>query len=296
MLQPCFVLCPLRSYSSVVCAILGQHPEAYGLPELNLFLADDLGSVWQRLSVIMPHGHDGLLRVLAELHDGEQSEAAVDRAKAWVEQQASWPARRVLQHIQDLVGTKMLVEKSPATVMRRQHLERMYAAFPEANLLHLTRHPRSTCRSMLSLSERSAAWGGRFAELEFDPERAWLRAHQNILDFTADLPAGQCMMIKGEDLLANLDLYLPQIAEWLGISTKPAAIRAMLRPERSPYARIGPENAGYGNDLDFLENPALDPGRLTSIDEPTLEGELEWQPGTRFSKEVMKLAKQFGYR
>ena len=44
--------------------MLGQHPQCYGLPELNLFLADDLGGL-MRWSLIAPFLRDGLLRTLA---------------------------------------------------------------------------------------------------------------------------------------------------------------------------------------------------------------------------------------
>jgi hypothetical protein len=30
------ILCPPRSFSSVVSAMIGQHPQLYGFPELNL--------------------------------------------------------------------------------------------------------------------------------------------------------------------------------------------------------------------------------------------------------------------
>ena len=44
MLAPLFILCPGRSFSSVVASMIGQHPDAYGLPELNLFLGPTLGA------------------------------------------------------------------------------------------------------------------------------------------------------------------------------------------------------------------------------------------------------------
>ena len=37
---PVFILAPPRSYTTLICAMLGQHPELYGLPELHLFIAE----------------------------------------------------------------------------------------------------------------------------------------------------------------------------------------------------------------------------------------------------------------
>src|SRR5262249_46194462 len=42
---PVFILCPIRSFSSVACAMLGQHPELYAFPELRLFNADTVEGV-----------------------------------------------------------------------------------------------------------------------------------------------------------------------------------------------------------------------------------------------------------
>ena len=100
------------------------------------------------------------------------------------------------------------------------------------------------------------------------------------------------MRIKGEDLLSYPDIYLPQIAEWLGVRTDSEAIAAMKRPENSPYACMGPENALYGNDINFLQNPRLRTGK---VEEPSLIGPLEWSPDQTFTPAVISLARQFGY-
>ena len=40
---PVFVLAPVRSFTSVVCAMIGQHPQMYGLPETNLLCHATVG-------------------------------------------------------------------------------------------------------------------------------------------------------------------------------------------------------------------------------------------------------------
>ncbi len=90
--------------------------------------------------------------------------------------------------------------------------------------------------------------------------------------------------------------YLPQIAQWLGLDDGPEAIKAMLAPEVSPYACIGPKTAPFGLDPNFLQNPKLDWDRLANISESNLDEELSWRPGENFSQPVRKLARQFGYQ
>jgi hypothetical protein len=103
------------------------------------------------------------------------------------------------------------------------------------------------------------------------------------------------MRLKGETFLRNLDLYMHQICEWNGIRSDAQAIEAMMHPENSPYARPGPRGAPYGNDPNYLENPAIDHERLAKIREPRLDGELSWRPGETFAPETRRLARQLGY-
>ena len=94
----------------------------------------------------------------------------------------------------------------------------------------------------------------------------------NILQFTATLPLGQTLRVRGEDILSEPDVYLPQIAEWLGIRTDSNAIEAMKHPEHSPYACVGPDAARGGNDPKFMRSPELRGGTMRK---PSLDAFLE---------------------
>lgn len=293
MPPPLIILCPPRSYSSLVCGMLGQHPALYGMPELNLFQADTLGGLMDRLQASgRNHGVHGLLRASAQLHDGEQSEAAVERARAWLEERQDWSCARVWQHLAEQAAPRALVDKSPATAMLPQFLDRLLAICPDANFLHLTRHPRPTGKSLVKLVDRDD-WTGPGRKEDLDPEWVWLNAHSNIAAFARKLPEGQLIRLRGEDLLADPDCYLPQICEWLGLRDDDEAITAMRHPENSPFACLGPTNAQYGGDPNFLRAPAMRPFEGEEAD---LDSELEWAPGRHFGAATRKLAKEFGYR
>ena len=292
--EPLFILSAPRSFSSIVCGLVGQHPECYGLPELNLFMADDLGSLWWGPLALLPIGKHGLLRALAQLHEGEQTEDSVSRAHEWLLRHSRWTPTQVLAHIQELVGPKILVEKSPATVFRQDYMGRLVRLYPKAHYIHLTRHPRATADSMLRLRERFTNELPP-ALTAADPERIWQRSHDTIMRATAGLPNGQCMRLQGEAFLENLEFFLPQICEWLGVRSDPKAIEAMMHPELSPYARPGPRGAPLGNDINFLESPTIDRSRLERMAQPTLDGELAWRKGESFASPTISLARQFGY-
>jgi hypothetical protein len=282
MRDPLIILCPPRSYSSVLSGIIGCHPECYGLPELHLFAGETLGEVRNHsVRRIRRHGRHGLLRTIAQLHEGVQTEDSVARADEWIEQRPNWPIRRVFDHIQELVGAKLLVEKSPTALLECAYIERVLEIFPNASLLHLTRHPRSMVESVRQMRDKHGSPIAKMAgsKAHFDAELEWRRGHENVLTVTSRLPLGQCIRVKGEDVMANLGIYLPQICDWLGIRSDAEAVEAMMHPENSPYACPGPRGAPRGNDPNFLENPQLDPERLARIREPLLEGGLSWREG-----------------
>src|SRR5665213_1843187 len=87
MTAPLFLLAPPRSYTSLVNAMLGQHPQAFGLPELCLFNVEELIELWQGSEgPVSENGaiaRHGLMRAVAEIYCGEQTTASVNMARAW---------------------------------------------------------------------------------------------------------------------------------------------------------------------------------------------------------------------
>jgi Sulfotransferase family len=294
--DPLFIIAPPRSYTSVIGGMIGQHPQIYGLPEVNLSHGETLGDMWDSVTAAMNFGTSGLLRLLAQLHENVQTDEAVLRARQWIMRRKHWSGKRVFDYLQETIGPdKIMVDKSPRNTMKLEHLQRLLAIFPRASFLHLTRHPQTQGKSTIELIKSYGDKDPSERNAHFSPDRVWTRSQTNILKFAESLSTGQYMRIKGEMLLSNPHFYLEQVCDWLGIDPGPDAIDRMLHPETSPYACIGPESAPFGNDPNFLENPKLDLARLAKIKEPPLYGPVEWLKGEEFSKPVIKLARQFGY-
>jgi len=294
MQAPLFVLTCMRSYSSLVSAMLGQHPGMYGLPELNLFMADTLAGVMRKLHIVRPQSLHGLLRAVAQIEDQAQTVETIEKAQTWLQERAHWSARQFLRHLAERTGARVLIDKSPSTALNPVNLQRLYRSFPDARILHLVRHPRATCSSIHQLRQKTARKREDTPSDELSPEQLWLRINRNILDFTERLPLGQSMRIQGEQLLAEPERYLTQMTEWLGLSGDAHSLEAMLHPEDSPYACIGPPNARFGNDPNFLRNPRY---AKRPIPPQQLEGPLTWQHGDvqGFSAETLAIARHFGY-
>lgn len=126
-----------------------------------------------------------------------------------------------------------------------------------------------------------------------DPQISWLSVQHNIVEHLAGIPAERKLTLRGEDVLNAPASSLRKICRWLDIRTDETAIEAMMHPEDSPYASLGPLGAHLGNDINYLRSPAL---RHARIAPSTLDGPLPWrEDGVGFYPEVRAMAERFGY-
>ncbi|MEL7450689.1 MAG: sulfotransferase [Pseudomonadota bacterium] len=291
MARPLFILTPARSFSSVISAMIGNHPELMGLAETHLFFRDtyeDMHNIYRA----RPQTQDGLLRVVAELGLGEQSEVNIEAARALLEENRHAPTADIFADLADWAGPRELVDKSPMYLSDVKCMQRMHAAFPEARYLHITRHPRSTCDSLHQLINAPGRQKKFVKPEDMTPEKMWLEPHLRVLEFAQSIEPDQYMRLRGEVLMEQPEVYLQQIAEWLGISSSQTAVEKMLHPENSPFSRFGPENARFGNDPKFLGDPKLRPYKAKQLD---LEEPMSWDPSVTFSEMVVQYAYRFGY-
>jgi hypothetical protein len=294
MNHPLLILASPRSFTSVICAALGQHPQMYGFPELHLFAPDTLAGRERFQGGSKFNIDHGLLRVLAELFFGGQTEDNVRRAARWLLRRAGFSPGYIIRQIATKVAPRILVEKSPSTGRAIEYLERAAQMFPCAQFIHLVRNPRGHGQSVLKfLREREKEECVPATHWMRHPKDFWFLVNRNICRFLDSIPPGQQMRLRGKDILTEPDAHLRKIAEWLGLRTDDAAIEDVKHPERSAYACFGPTGARFGNDRFFLDNPTLRP---TRAEPQSLEGPLSWRSdGGGFSALVKRLAREFGY-
>jgi hypothetical protein len=307
MYQPLFILAPPRSFTSITCGMIGQHPQMYGLPEVNLFAADDYAGLQHLYGRFRSRLGHGLLRAMAELGLGAQTVDNVEAVREWLAQEPSTTTAELFADLARWAEPRHLVDKSPIYVYSEENLNRILNAFPDSRFLHLARHPRSHCESVgkikTEMGDREAAASGRggqanrgprrfIREGQMNPDNIWLNPHKRIMAFLEQVPAEQQRFIRGEELLADPDRLLVEIARWLGIRDDDEALEAMKHPENSPYACYGPNNARVGNDPGFIEDAAL---RRYEPKALSLDGPLSWDAGVELSEEIRLLAEKFGY-
>ena len=286
--QPLIILTCMRSFSSLVSGMLGQHPGLYNLPEVNPFVETTLARFEKRAMMIRPRTLDGFYRAVAEIEFGAQTEEAIGRARVWTQERSAWTITQAMDHLAGRVAPRRVIDKSPSTVLSDEALNRAISSYPRAYFLHLYRHPGATTRSIAKITK----FGSGRARGQ-DPETSWYAANRRILAAAPRIEPGRFMSVRGEDVLAMPETFLPQICAWLGLEMTPADLESMLHPERSPYACLGPSSAPFGNDPNFLRNPTY---VRRDIPEALLSEPLDWDnPGRRLRPETIAIAQQMGY-
>jgi hypothetical protein len=276
---PVLILALPRSFSTVFSMMLGQHPELYGFPELHLFAAESLAE-WVEMaasaSFSMEHG---LLRCLAQLFWKEQTEHTIQLARNWITRHLDVTTGTVFAALQKEIQPRIAVEKGPTLITRSEYMQRAYRLYPNARFIHLVRDPRSYGASVLGRIREEAARGGvgrwllemlYYPSVDFEEravasadsstaQRGWYEVNTSAIQFLRSIPSAQHTLLRGEDLLQRPRETLSGLAAWLGLRTDEDAISAMLHPERSPYACLGPAGASFGGDPHFLGSPVLRP-------------------------------------
>ena len=310
----------------MIVAMLGQHPQMFDLPETHLFCEETMEQWSVRASQESYEMAHGLRRAVAQICFGQQTEHSVRLANAWLRRRSQHTSGMVFEELAREVYPSILIDKSPSMVYDIQSMRRAYEFFPRARFIHLTRHPRGYCESVLKYLDllSSPEWQPRKRKAEIgrvpkwichlasfpysspnretsgqpgaqvDPQGGWYVLNLNVLTFLKSIPNNQWITIRGEDVLQEPQDTLKRVAEWLGLRADGGTIGRMEHPERSPFARFGPRGAWLGNDILFMERPVLQPARAQA---QSLEGPLRWRrDGEGFLPEVTELSEYFGYR
>jgi hypothetical protein len=296
---PLFILASPRSFTSLVCAMIGQHEGAYGLPEVNLMAADTVEELLTTSAGPRQFVVHGLIRAVAQLYAGEQTIQSAAMGRRWLQKRRAMSTGTVYRELCRKVAPLRLVDKSPSYSRRADSMQRIEREFPEARYLHLTRNPRDQGASMMRAVEgvaellvaRSLDYSTRPPSI--DPQYEWHRTQGRILTFLKAIPEQRQFHLRGEDLLLEPRGQLEKICAWLGLEWSEAALERMMHPEDSPYACMGPYGAQWGNNPGFQRSPVFRPAKEPPgrIDQP-----LPWRKDDRrLLPEVMELARSLGY-
>lgn len=264
--RPVFILAPARSFSTVVTALLGGHPDIYAFPEMQVFSAATVGDFLDKArrepNAKPAYIHvrlSGVYRAVAQVHERDQSDEAVARAISWLRQRSSWPMTQLMNHLLKLVAPRTGLEKSPETIATDESLAACMKAYPLARYIHLTRHPVNTQRSMQQNHQPSLIKPLTEKALVAVAASAWYQGHRRVLRTLTGLPPGRWIRVRGEDVLYEPRTWLPRILGWLGLACDDEIIEGMLHTERWEFGGTGPSSRLFGGDPKFFLSPTLRP-------------------------------------
>jgi len=296
---PLIILASPRSFTSLVCAMLGQHPQAYGLPEVNIFAEPTMDALLQKATAQRQFLIHGVLRTVAELYAGEQTLETISMARRWVNRRREMTAGEIYKEWCAKAAPRRLIDKSPTYSRKTEILERIEAAFPNAQYLYLIRNPIDQGNSMVQapqgfmqlLVTRSLDFSVDPPRIE--PQHEWYKTQVRILEFLENIPDERRFYLRGESLLQEPEARLQEICQWMGLDWSEDACNRMLHPEDSPYAQMGPIGAQWGNNPGFQRSPHF---RRAKKAPGTLDRPLPWwENDRRLMPDIAEFARSLGY-
>ena len=296
---PIFILASQRSFTSLFCAMVGQHPDVYGVPEINLFCKGTVSDLMRYAVGERQYMVHGLWRAVAQLYGGEQSLETVEMARRWLITRTHMTTGELYIELCKRVSPLRITDKSPAYAKNSRAMRRMRETFPHARYIYMTRHPRDQGKSVLGAPQAIATlFASDSVDYDstpptMDPQVVWYETQVKILEFLKTIPPEQQYQIRGELLVSDPQSHLAEICRWLGLAWNDEIYARMLRTEVSPYASMGPFGCQWGNNPGFQKSPAF---RQSPIKATPLEGPLPWRKDNQpFRPKVLELAKQLGY-
>lgn len=297
--SPIFILAAPASGASWLSAALGQHPQAYAGPDINVLGVKNIRHFWEETDGIRRYQRHGLLRLIAELYTGEQSINAIHMAKRWLFRRVS--GILIYQEILERITPFRFIDSSPQLSQNAETLAQTALLFPQAFYIHLVRNPWTQVQTLLHTAQGLyLTWGEPWRTLPEDETQAildilapWLHKNRLISQFLETIPTAQQIRIRSEDFFTNPEATLQRLCQRLGWDFSSDC----LHPERSPFASWGPANANLGYEADFLAQPRFLPPVTQPLMSISPHWPLPWQQNAqKIHPEIIELARQLGYR
>ncbi|MEJ2284849.1 MAG: amino acid adenylation domain-containing protein, partial [Desulfobacterales bacterium] len=194
-----FILAPPRSGTTLLRVMLAGHPDLFAASELQLLgfntLAERRNAYTGKFSLWL----EGTIRAIMEMKG-----CSVDDAYGIMDQfeRQNATTKQFYRALQDWIGDKILVDKSPSYVLDPATLQKAERDFDNPLYIHLVRHPYATVRSFLQYHMDQVLYLKRH---EFRPrqlaELVWLVSHQNAVEFLQNIPSLRHCQILFEDLV-----------------------------------------------------------------------------------------------
>jgi amino acid adenylation domain-containing protein len=278
-----FILCPPRSGSTLLRVILTGHPQLFAPQEFELMTFNTLQERKQGLSGKFSFYLEGVIRAIMEIKgiDAHQAKNIMEEFET-----RDLTCREFYRVLQQWLGERMLIEKTPAYTLDPEILKRIEEYFDSPLYLHLVRNPYAVIHSF-----ENAKLDQIFKyEHDFPPrelaELVWLISNQNIREFLKSIPANRQRQIHYEEMVNEPEQVVSGICQFLGVEYYPGLIQVYKNPEKRMTDGIYAESKMLG-DVRFFSH--------TSINTGSVEKWKEKYKTQFLGDEALQMARSLGY-
>jgi amino acid adenylation domain-containing protein len=230
-----FILSPPRSGSTLLRVMLAGNPLLFAPQELELLSFDTLQERKDAFIGRNSFWLEGTVRAVMEIKgcDAEQARRIMEDCE-----NEQLTTKQFYWLMQQWIGRKILVDKTPSYALDLEILKRAEAIFDHALYIHLLRHPYGMIRSfeeskLDQLYQVFFSSEHHFTVREL-AELIWLISYQNILTFLSEVPAQRQHRVRFEDLVSRPSPTMEGICRFLGLEFHPD----MLQPYKDQRKRM----------------------------------------------------------
>ena len=236
-----FILTPPRCGSTLLQLMLSAHPEIFAPPELYIL---GYASMGQRETILGKPASRVLLTgaVQAVMQASGQSR---EQAESFVAEMARQdrPAVEFYDVIQEWIGDRLLVDKSPLYTSHVDIMRRAENEFDDPLYIHLLRHPGGMVKSftdtrigeMIPFAQDISCPPALLAEM------IWQVSNVNIVTFLKDVPQERCCKLQFEDVVSQPEACVRQLCSFLEVPY----VESMTDPYSSTTGYNAAKEVGY---------------------------------------------------
>jgi hypothetical protein len=255
--------------------MLAGHPQLFAPPELELLSFNTLRERREGFTGRNSFWLEGTVRAFMELNSWD-----AETASAFMQQceEQDLTVQELYGLLQQRLGERMLVDKTPAYALDLAILQRAEEDFEQARYIHLIRHPYGMIHSFeeAALDQVFFRHPHPFETREL-AELIWLLAHENIEAFLQTIPEERQMHIHFEELVQQPERVMKDLAAWLHIEFHPE----MLQPYTGRKMTEGiTATSKMLGDIKFHQHKTIDVTVAHRWQEEYVEdflGEMTWQ-------------------
>lgn len=258
-----FILAPPRSGTSLLRTMLAGHPDLFAVNELQLLGFHTLKERTQAYSGKFKLWLEGAIRTVMELKDCD-----ADKARAILHnfEEKDYTTKALFNEIQNWIGDKMLLDKSPSYVLDPAALEKAERDFNHPIYIHLVRHPYSMVTSFVRYHMDQVLY---LHEHDFSArelgELVWLQSHKNAINFLKNIPTERQFRVVYEDLVTDPEGTMRALCNQIGLEYHPGLLNPYDNLEEKMVDGIYKDSRSM-SDVNFFKHKGINPAMAKAAD------------------------------